>query len=310
VFREWTVVGVLTVVSVSVAVGLAVLASRRLVQPLHALTAIAGRLGAGDTRPVGRRFGVPEIDRVAQVLGTSAQQIGDQLRREREFASDASHQLRTPLTALTIRLEEIALAAEEPQTVRSESQAALAQVERLTATVDALLARARGSRIENATHIDVERLLSEQVREYEPAYRHAGRSLTLGARPGLRALGTPGGIAQAVATLLDNALTHGAGTVTVGARPAADHVVVEIGDEGPGVDEALLPHIFERSVSGTAGTGLGLALARALVEADGGRLELVRARPATFAIFLPVAPAAPAADHPEPAASSPSELVV
>ena len=70
---------------------------------------------------------------------------------------------------------------------------------------------------------------------------------------------------------------------------ATDHgLQIEVSDAGAGVPEELVAHVFDRGVSGAASTGVGLALARALVEADGGRLELARTRPATFAVFLPV----------------------
>jgi signal transduction histidine kinase len=64
-------------------------------------------------------------------------------------------------------------------------------------------------------------------------------------------------------------------------------VCVEVSDEGPGVSNELAPHIFDRGFSGAGSTGVGLALARALIEADGGRLELQRRRPALFSVFLP-----------------------
>jgi signal transduction histidine kinase len=102
-----------------------------------------------------------------------------------------------------------------------------------------------------------------------------------------------GAQAQALATLLENSLVHGEGTTTVLTRPAGAWSVVEVSDEGPGVPEELGTRVFERSVSGARSSGLGLALARTLVAADGGRLELVSARPAVFAMFLPAAPAGP-----------------
>ena len=109
---------------------------------------------------------------------------------------------------------------------------------------------------------------------------------------------------EAVGVLLDNALRHGAGTVTLTARSGetggsgrlvgaqGDTVVIEVADTGGGVPAELAAHIFERGVSGSGSTGLGLALARALIEADGGRLELSTARPPTFTVFLPVPRAA------------------
>jgi signal transduction histidine kinase len=111
--------------------------------------------------------------------------------------------------------------------------------------------------------------------------------MRIDAGTGLRARATPGHVAQALGVLVENALQHGAGTVTVAARPHGEHVVVEVGDEGDGVPDPLVPLVFDRGVSGGDGTGLGLALARALVEADSGRLELRRAHPAVFAVYLP-----------------------
>ncbi len=94
---------------------------------------------------------------------------------------------------------------------------------------------------------------------------------------------------EALGVLVDNALRHGAGTITLSGRHSdKDTIVVEVSDNGDGVPSELAPHVFDRGVSGAASTGVGLALARALVEADGGRLELARTRPAVFAVFLPV----------------------
>ena len=91
-----------------------------------------------------------------------------------------------------------------------------------------------------------------------------------------------------IATLLDNALVHGAGEVTIRTSRTPNSVVIEVRDEGKGVSADLAPRIFERSVSGKpGGTGLGLALARSIAAADGGNVVLVRPSPAVFAVFLP-----------------------
>ena len=108
----------------------------------------------------------------------------------------------------------------------------------------------------------------------------------------LAVLATPGALAQVLATLLENALKYGAGTTKVVTRPAsAGHgVFIDVSDEGPGVDDDLAPDIFTKHVSGGSGTGLGLALAKDLVTADGGRLELSQRRPPVFTIFLNAVP--------------------
>ncbi|WP_352244284.1 HAMP domain-containing sensor histidine kinase [Microtetraspora sp. NBRC 13810] len=276
----------LAAAALAVAVGLAIVQSRRLTLPLRDLAMIAERLGSGDARPSKHRYGIQELDRVAEVLDRSATRISDLLSRERDFATDASHQLRTPLTGLSMRLEEIVAAAGDPTVVREEGEAAIVQAERLTAVIDELLAAARRQRHAQAAPIDIDEVLKQQLTEWEPAFRRAGRKLMLDGDRGLRAMATTGGLGQVVASLLENSLEHGGGPVVVATSSSAKSIVIEVGDQGPGISEELVPRVFERNVSGGGGTGLGLTLARALTAADGGRLELVRPRPAVFAVFL------------------------
>jgi signal transduction histidine kinase len=281
-------IGSLAVVAVSVAVLLAVLQARRLTRPMEELAYAAERLGSGDARPLGRRYGVPELDQVAEGLDGSAQRITDLLAAEREFAADASHQLRTPLTALSMRLEEMLAAANEPDVVREEGAAALGQTERLAEVVSQLLGRSRraSGSVPELTCIDD--VVAQQVVEWDPAFRRRNRKLEVAGEKGLRGYATRGNLAQVVATLLDNALVHGAGTVTIRTSRTPKSVVVEVRDQGKGVPAELAARIFERTVSGEpGGTGLGLALARSVAEADGVKVVLVRPRPAVFAIFLP-----------------------
>jgi signal transduction histidine kinase len=106
---------------------------------------------------------------------------------------------------------------------------------------------------------------------------------------GLLARVTPARLREAVGALLDNALQHGSGTVTLSARAAESSLLVEVSDAGPGVPEELVPHVFDRGVSVGSSTGLGLAPAVGLDEGTGERLELSRPRPPTFTIFLPAA---------------------
>jgi signal transduction histidine kinase len=284
--RTFLLIGSLVVLGVGVAVALAMVQARKLTLPLIDLAETADRLGSGNARPRRRRYGVPEVDRVAEVLDRSAVRIADLLAASREFASDASHQLRTPLTALSMRLEEMIEAAEYPDVVREEGVAAAAQVERLAAVVEQLLARAKHDPTGDAIAIGVDEIVAQQVEEWEPVFRRENRRIGLSGVRGLTAVVSPGGLSQIVATLLDNSLVHGAGRVTIHTKETANSIVVEVGDEGAGVPPELERRVFDRNVSGRQGTGLGLYLARSLVTADGGRLELIRSRPATFAIFL------------------------
>ena len=281
-------IGSLVLLALAVAVGLAVLQARRLARPLQELAGAADRLGSGDARPLGRRYGVPELDRVAEGLDGSAQRINDLLTAERDFAVDASHQLRTPLTALSMRLEEMVAAANYPDVVREEGAAALAQTERLAEVVGQLLGRARRNFSGAPTLASVDDIVAQQVVEWDPAFRRVSRKLEVIGEKGLYAYVTPGSAAQVIATLLDNALVHGGGTVTIRTSQTPRSVVIEVRDEGKGVPPELVPRIFERSVSGApGGTGLGLSLARTVAAGDGGQVVLVRPRPAVFALFLP-----------------------
>lgn len=296
----------LSLLALGVAVGLAVVSARQMSLPLLDLAESARRLGNGDARPRGHRYGIAELDRVAEVLDRSAAQLSDLIAAEREFATDASHQLRTPLTALSMRLEEMIEQADSPEVVREEGAAALTQTERLTRVVDQLLGRARRTRRGDAEPIDIDEVIAQQVEEWDPAFRRADRGLQVIGEAELRAVATSGGLAQILATLLDNALAHGAGDVTVRTSSTPQSAVIEVSDEGAGVAEELGAQVFEREVSGSrTGTGLGLALARSLAEADGGRLELVRPRPPVFAVFLRRTPR-PKPDAAPPEVSGPA----
>jgi signal transduction histidine kinase len=290
------VIAAALVVAVAVAAWLAALVAARTARPVEELAEAAGRLGAGDPRPLGRRYGVAELDQVADGLDSSARRLSSLLAADRELAVDASHQLRTPLTALSMRLEEMIAAADDPDVVREEGSAALAQAERLADVVTQLLSLspARRATAASAALTGIDEIIRQQVIEWEPAFRRARRKLVVIGARGLQAHVTPGGLAQILATLLDNALMHGGGTVTIQTSQNSRSVVIEVRDEGKGVPPDLVSRIFERSVSGRPeGTGLGLALARTMAAADGGRVVLVKPNPATFGVFLPRHPPRP-----------------
>lgn len=279
------------IVAIAAAVGVGLLEGRRFTAPLVDLASRAEQLGTGAARAAPSASGIAEVDTVAHVLARTADRIDRLLASERQFASDASHQLRTPLTALSMRLEEI-LAAEDPRTVREEARSALAQVERLAHVVEHLLENVRESHL-RAAPVSLDDVVLQQVVEWEPAFTAEGRRLVATGARGLVALATPNGLSQVLATLLENSLAHGAGTVTVSTRSTGISLVVEVTDEGEGVPPELGARIFERSVSGRSSTGLGLALARELAAADGGRLELVQQKPPVFALFLSAAGSGP-----------------
>jgi signal transduction histidine kinase len=283
--RTLLIIGAVALLAIVSAVLLAVRQANKLASPLTDLAETAERLGSGDPRPRHKRYGVPELDRVADVLDSSADRIGRMLTAERRLAADASHQLRTPLTALSMRLEEIAL-TDDLDTVKEEATIALTQVERLTDVVERLLTNNRDPRTGSAVVFSLDEVVKQQLEEWRPAYRSAGRAIVRSGKTGLKAVGTPGAVAQVLAALIENSLMHGGGTVAVRTRVTGNQAVVEVTDEGPGVRPDLGARIFERTISGRNSTGIGLAVARDLAEADGGRLEMLQQQPAVFALFL------------------------
>ncbi|MFD8499296.1 ATP-binding protein [Amycolatopsis sp. NPDC059657] len=281
---------VVLIVTLSVGTGtvVATVTARRLAKPLRHVAERAAKLGGGDFRPDPSRYGVGELDMVAEALDTSGTALAQIVQRERQLVGDVSHQLRSRLTALQLRLEPLTVHPDPDVVV--ESRAAQEQADRLAEALEELLAAARAASEVGAEPVELAAAMPEICQEWRQLLRAEGRNLRVRVADGLMARVTPGRLREVIGVLLDNALRHGAGTVTIAARrgDAEGTVVVEVSDTGLGVPDELAPHVFERGFSGGGSTGVGLALARALVEADGGRLELSNSRPAVFSLFLRV----------------------
>lgn len=274
--------------ALGVGIVIAIWQANRLSAPLVYLAASAEQLGSGQVRPHVEESGVEEIDLVTAELSRSADRLANRLAIERQFAADASHQLRTPLTALSMRLEEIMIVSDQGE-VREEARVSLEQVERLVHVVDDLLTRSRQHGTGTAERVALREIADQQFEEWGPTFEQAGRELVFDIAPDMYVLATAGPLSQVLATLIENSLKHGGGRTTVSSRPGGTRgsVAIDVADEGAGVPADLALHIFERNVTSGDGTGLGLALARDLVAADGGRLELSQRSPAVFTIFLP-----------------------
>jgi len=281
----WTVVAALGAAGVAAAAGVALLQARRLARPLDVLAAGSGRLGSGDFSARIPSAGIAEIDAVVDALNASAGRIGKLVTTERQFSVDASHQLRTPLTAMRLRLEELAT-TDDLDLVHREAEAALVQADRLAATITELLELRRQGRVGQQVPVDLARLAAQHLSFWELPYKVAGRSVQI--RPGRPASvqASPGAVGQALDVLLDNALRHGTGTVTVQVRRRDRAVTVSVADEGKGMNPDVRARLFTRNGSGDA-HGVGLALARTLVESDLGRLHLAGDNPMTFEIVFP-----------------------
>lgn len=263
--------------------------SRRLSAPLIYLAAAAEQVGAGQTRPQMEKSGIEEIDLVYEELARTADRMAGRISAERQFAADASHQLRTPLTALSMRLEEIEYLTDDPE-VKAEAAACLEQVERLAGVVQDLLKNSRSAAAGATEAVRLAPIFAQQKDEWAKSFEKVGRSLVFDRGDAPAVLVNPASLAQILATLIENSLKYGGGTTTVQAKKAGHGVVIDVSDEGPGVEPDLTEAIFKKGVSTGGSTGIGLPLARSLAENDGGRLELTQAKPAVFSLALSALP--------------------
>ena len=265
--------------------------SRDLSAPLIYLAAQAEQIGSGGVRARMESSGIEEIDLVSEELARTGERMAGRLAAERQAAADASHQLRTPLTALSMRLEEIELISSE-EDVRAEARTCLEQVERMTNVVTELLdVSKRSSGQTEAIHIL--EVFNTAREEWEDQFEAAGRSLIFLDEAERPILADAGKLGQVLATLIENSLRYGDGATRVWAHAGSSKrgVVIEVSDEGEGIDESLAPDIFEKGVSGHGSTGIGLALAHDLAQAMGGRLELKTRRPPVFTVSVAAIPA-------------------
>jgi signal transduction histidine kinase len=259
--------------------------ARRLARPLEELSEAARRLGQGDFSVRTTPAAIPEIDSVGSALNSTAGRLDAMLARERSFSADASHQLRTPLTGLRLRLE---AALEHPgQDLRQAITDGIAAADRLEQTIEELLALARDTRSSNATPLDLPVLLDEIEAGWHDRLAAQDRALHVAVDPlAPVSLASTAAVRQVLTVLLDNAATHGSGTVSVAVRNAADALAIDVSDEGTGIT-APEPELFTRRSRLADGHGIGLALARSLAEAEGGRLRLTRPAPPTFTLLVP-----------------------
>jgi signal transduction histidine kinase len=260
---------------------LAVLQARQLARPLERLARAAARLGDGDfTAAAPTTSGIAEINSIARAIRLSGSRVERMLESERGFTADATHQLRTGLTGLAMRLE-LLQRHHDPEVV-AEATTTLGQIHDLNTTLDELLRVARKGSTGERTEVDLAALVRHHISDWDDQFAKKRRQIVVTTGIARPAFATPGLIGQILNVLIENALRHGRGTVAILVHECS--VLVE--DEGNGISAEQAATIFDRPTDHQAAHGRGLALARRLAEADGGRLELVARSPATFKLSL------------------------
>ncbi len=273
----WAGMAAVAGVAVLVATAVAAHQARRLTTPLDRLAGHAADLGEGDFACRSRPSGIEEIDRTGAALDRTAERLGDLVARERAFSTSASHQLRTPLTGLRLRLES-ALAGPD-RALRPAAEEAVEATVHMSRTVDDLLTLSRGDRSGHA-RLDVPRLLEDLRRTWTGPLAEADRPLRVRSDDPPSSSADAAAVRQILTVLVDNAHRHGRGAVSVLVRDAGDALAIDVTDEGS-TTGGLTP-----SAMGD-GAGIGLRLAQDLALGQGGRLVHSDRSPTRFTLYLP-----------------------
>ncbi|MDP9301162.1 MAG: HAMP domain-containing histidine kinase, partial [Actinomycetota bacterium] len=219
--------------------------SSSLARPLRRLADAANRFGSGDLSVrAGEVRGPREVEELASSFDQMADHVERTVQTQREFVANASHQLRTPLTGMKLRLES-ALADTDDEELRTELVAADAEVDRLSAIVDRLLATASRAEEAQATTVNLGELAERAAERWRQPAREARTMLVVDGRPG-RALARFSDVEQILDNLLDNAVTYAPGRIELTRGTRDGRAIIAVRDHGPGISDDDLPLVTER----------------------------------------------------------------
>ena len=290
----WSLIAVVSTAGLLAAAAVAIGLARWVSRPLGDLEDAAQLLGDGELSTRSPETGPSEVRRLAANFNLMAARLEALVHSHRATMADVSHQLRTPLAALRLRLE--LLAQDSDDLVAAELAGAQEEIARLTRLVNGLLAVARA---ENITAIPVtlaiDAVIRNRVAAWRPAADEQDITLLANALEPVQARIGDGQLEQILDNLLANALDAlvAGGLITISAGPAADRARIVVADNGPGMSQEQKRLAFRRFASSTAGgTGLGLAIVDRLVTSSGGSAALsdTAGGGLTVTIELPAAP--------------------
>jgi signal transduction histidine kinase len=293
----------ITLAALAIAVGIGIFMARRITTPLARVALATQKIAAGSRDVlITHRSRVRELDDIASAVNDLSRALGEQEALRRRLSADMAHELRTPLATLQSHLEALIDGVWEPDPARlSGLHEEILRINRMVTDLENLARFEGDSASLHRSSMDISALVGGIVRNHEPQFREKGVVLQLSAGDG--AAGTsarvdPDRFSQAVINLLSNALkfTPAGGTVSVSAEAGITGTEIRVADTGIGISAEDLPRIFERFYRvdssrsrATGGAGIGLSIARAIVEAHGGTLhaESEPGRGSEFLITLP-----------------------
>jgi signal transduction histidine kinase len=273
----WTWLGGVALAGLAAAAAAAIALARWVSRPLSELDAAAQQLGSGalDTRSAAGS-GPPEVRRLARNFNTMAGRLESLVHGNRAAMADVSHQLRTPLAALRLRLD--VLTQDTDAATAEELAGAQHEIARLSHLVDGLLTVARAENVlVDPVTIQVDEVLRDRVVAWRPVAEERGVDLGLACPGPVPARAGPGHLEQVLDNLLANALdaVPAGGHVMVSAAVTGDGAQIVVADDGPGMTARQQEMAFRRFFSSTpGGAGLGLAIVHRLVTSNGGSATL------------------------------------
>jgi signal transduction histidine kinase len=280
--ESWLRLALIGVAVILAALALAWFLADSLARPLQRLGEAARRLGRGELDARAPAEGAKEIREVGTSFNTMARALGANLAAQRDFLANASHQLRTPLTGLRLRLEAL---QEEGGTTASQAAKAEAELDRLSALVDDLLELARASSVEETgAAVDLAAAARAAVERWTHAAEEAEKRILVGREEeGVAVWSSASDVAHILDNLIENALRYcPPGTeVTVDAARRDGRGSLVVSDTGPGIPPEDRERIFERFYRGAtgrqagSGTGLGLAIVAEIATRWGGEVRLL-----------------------------------
>jgi signal transduction histidine kinase len=280
----WLRLGLLSAVVLGIVAAVGMVFARGVSRPVRRLQRAARQLADGDLDArVDTSGGPPELRALAETFNATAEQLGQLIASQRRFVADASHQLRTPLTALRLRLETL-----EPYVIdsaRPKLTAAIAETHRLGRLVQSLLVLARTDAAPRACEaVDLSAAVRGRVDAWSPAAADQDVRLAAEYPPACWVTAVPGAVEQIVDNLVSNALDVASDgtTVTIRVEVQTEWVELHVIDEGPGMTAEMRARAFERfwrparrpGDTGREGFGLGLAIVAQLASHCGGHARL------------------------------------
>jgi heavy metal sensor kinase len=279
--------------------------ARRALTPVDAMVEAARRIEAEDlTKRIPAPSGEDELARLATVLNDMLARLERSFVAARRFSADAAHELRTPLTILKGEIEVALRSSEAPAEIRRTLMSCLEEVDRLNSLVEDLLlmARMEGNALSTGPRpVNLAEVLEDVAPALSELAARAGNVCTVAVAPLLWIEGYDSLLFRLVFNLAENAIkyTQSGGRIEVTLEQQDQSAVLQVKDNGPGIAPDAQEHIFDRFYQGDparegSGTGLGLALVRAIVELHRGHIHLSSdiGKGSCFRVTFPLAPAA------------------